>query len=538
MVSTIAIIFQIVYFVCCMHYFQWKGYYKSRYLKYLFKNKLIIILNLILIVQILLNLLKISNNLNIFNLILFILNILILFLFLIKKKKIKFIFTPRVFRLFVLNLITSIPFWFANKYLLFIFCLICPLWLMLVDTIDVYKYKLNNKLLNNAILKLESNKNLITIGITGSNGKTSVKEILNNLLSTKYQVITTQKNQNTTKGAIIAINNFLTPQTQIFICEMGARKVGDIKQICNLINPSKAIITSVSQQHLETFKTEQNVYLTKKELPNYIKDNYCTYNIDNTLVKQMYDEKVGEKSEVSISTKCKLHATNIHIANYITYFDIHYDNNVYPCHTKLLGEHNVTNILLALDLALHLKVDINQAIQTIINLSPTPHRLEYIKSHIDIIDDSYNCSIDSARQALKVLNQINKSKVVCTPGIIEGGKKQFDLNQNLSSMLSQVADIVIIVGKTNRKALVSKLNNFEMLYVTTNNLYSKITKSKQYIKVGEQNIKKINIANVLPSTKKRAYIVNTLHVAKQLFTKLLNKNHVLLLLNDLPDEYN
>ncbi len=538
MIIALCIVFQIVYFITCLHFFQWKGYYKFRYLKYLFKNKLIIISNLILFIQILLNIFKISNNLYIFNLILFIFNIFILFLFIIKPKKIKFIFTARILRLFVLNPVLTFPFWFSNICVLCVFLIATPLWLMLMDLLDLQKYILDNKHLNLAIQKLESHKNLIVIGITGSNGKTTVKEILYNMLATKYKVITTQKNQNTPKGAIIAINNLLTPETEMFICEMGARKVGDIKHICNLVNPTKAIITSVSLQHLETFKTEQNVYLTKKELPNYIGNNYCVYNLDNHLAKQMYDEKTGEKSGVSTKSKSSLYATNIKIINHQTYFDINYQNKIYPCHTKLLGEHNVTNILLALDMALHLGIDINSAIQSIINLKPTPHRLEYVKSHIDIIDDSYNCSIDSATQALKVLSQSTKLKVVCTPGIIEGGKKQFELNSKLSKMLNATADTLIIVGKTNRKSLVSQLDDFEVIYVQKKSLYRKLIKGKFSVKIGNQYAHQVNIDNIAKSTKKRAYIVNTLDMAKQIFAKILNNNHILLLLNDLPDEYN
>jgi UDP-N-acetylmuramoyl-tripeptide--D-alanyl-D-alanine ligase len=387
-----------------------------------------------------------------------------------------------------------------------------------------------------AIDKLEANKNLIVIGVTGSNGKTSVKEILYKLLSKNFDVITTQKNQNTPKGAVIAINNFLTPKTQIFICEMGARKVGDIKEICNLANPSKAIITSVAPRHLETFKNEQNIYLTKKELAVYIKNNYCVYNIDSKPVLDMFNEKSGEKGCISIKSKCKLYATNIHISNFATYFDINYNDNIYLCHTRLLGEHNVTNILLALNMALHLGIEINQAIQTIINLEPTPHRLEYIKSHIDIIDDSYNCSIDSANMALKVLSQIPKLKIVCTPGIIEGGKYQHDLNVRLSSMLNNVADIVIIVGKTNRKALIDKLRDFELIYISNNKPYNKLNKSTS-IKIDTISTPKIRITDLQPSTKKCAYIVDTLDMAKKIFTKILNNKHILLLLNDLPDEY-
>ncbi|MBQ7797570.1 MAG: hypothetical protein IJ371_00420, partial [Clostridia bacterium] len=164
------------------------------------------------------------------------------------------------------------------------------------------------------------------------------------------------------------------------------------------------------------------------------------------------------------------------------------------------------------------------------------HRLEYIKSHVDIIDDSYNCSIDSARMALKVLNQANKTKVVCTPGIIEGGKEQFNLNLQLSQMLNNSADILIIVGKTNRKALISQLRDFELIYVTHNPLIN-ISK-KQHVTIGNTIAKKVKLCNIIKTTKKCAYIVDTLNTAKKLFTKILSNQHILLLLNDLPDEYN
>lgn len=538
MTKPIICIFQFVYFIVCLHFFQWKGYYIERYIKTLLKFKLIIILNIILFIQLIFYIFNINLFLSTFaiNLTFFIINLTILISFLIKRKKIKFILTFRIFRLFLINLFFILFLCIFDIYLIYYFSILTPLTVPIVNLVDIYKYINDNKQLKLAIQKLENNKNLIVIGITGSNGKTSVKEILNKLLSTKYNVITTFKNQNTPKGAIIAINKYLTDETQIFICEMGARKRGDIRQICNLVNPTKGIVTSVAPQHIETFKNENNVYLTKKELPDYLEDNLCIYNLDNEKTLKMYNEKIGQKQGVSIKHTGNLHASNIHISNFTTYFDIHHNGNIYPCHTYLLGEHNVINILLALDLALNLGVEINQAIQTIINLEPTPHRLEYIKSHIDIIDDSYNCSIDSATMALKVLNQIPKLKAVCTPGIIEGGKQQFAINQQLSQMLNNVANIIIIVGKTNRNALISKLKDFELFYIISSS-YHKISNFK-YLKIGKINVQKISISQLQPPTKKSAYIVDTLNIAKQLFSKLLNNNYSLLVLNDLPDEYN
>lgn len=521
MIKVLITLCYILYLFVCLNFFQWKGYFTFRYLKYLFKNKQILIINILLFIQILLNLAKNYAKISIFviNLLFLIFYLINLALFLFKPKKIKFVFTARIFRILLLGLFTIPLLIFTKSFYGCLTLFLTPFILIILNFLDVYKYYLNNKNLHTAISKLESNKKLIVIGITGSNGKTSVKEILIQILEKKFNVISTPKNQNTPKGAINTINKFLNQDTQIFVCEMGARRRGDIKEICSIVNPSKGIVTSISPQHLETFKNEQNIYLAKKELPDYLNDNYCVFNFDNPLTLKMFNEKCGSKSSISINSNIGIYADNIKVINYETYFDIYYKNQAYPCHTKLLGNHNITNILLALDMSLHLGIDINSAIQTIINLSPLPHRLEYIKSHIDIIDDTYNCSISSANSALEFLSNIDKVKVVCTPGIVEGGKQQFTLNQQLSQKLNDIADIVIIVGKTNRKSLISKLTNFEL----------------NTIKLPIRCInKKFNCI----TQKKRAYIVDTLEIAKHIFSKILNNNHILLLLNDLPDEYN
>lgn len=522
MIKTLLILCNVLYFFVCLHFFQWKGYYIKRYLKYLLKNKRIIFINITAFIVILLNL---SLNLRktstfIINLIFLVFILIDFILFLFKSKKIKFIFTARIFRIILFELFIILWLFFYKNIYIAISLILTPFMLIGFNFFDLYRYYIDRKNLRTAISKLKANKNLIVVGITGSNGKTSVKQILVDILNKKFNVIYTQKNQNTTKGAIIAINKFLRQDTQIFICEMGAKKRGDIKEICKLVNPSRGIVTNVFPQHLETFKTEQNIYLTKKELPDFLGDKYCTFNLDNPLSFKMFEEKRTNRNGVSISSKNGIYVENIKVVNYETYFDICYQKKIYPCHTKLTGSHNITNILLALDMALHLGIDITCAIQTIIDLQPTPHRLQYIKSHIDIIDDTYNCSIASASAALEFLKNIDKIKVVCTPGIVEGGKLQFSLNQQLSNQLNLIADIAIIVGKTNRKALTSKLSNFDLIPIGLKNIDLNLTNSK------------------LNPNKKQAYIVDSLKIAKVIFSKILNKHHVLLLLNDLPDEYN
>ena len=197
--------------------------------------------------------------------------------------------------------------------------------------------------------------------------------------------------------------------------------------------------------------------------------------------------------------KNNIYASKIRIKNGKTLFKLHIDQNTFNCETQLLGKHNITNILLGLAISLELGVSIDKLLETISNFKPVPHRLQLIKTHINILDDSYNCSIDSAKQAIWVLNQFKGKKMIVTPGIIEGGKRQHELNFELGKLCS-FADFCIVVGNTNKKAILDGLKS--------------------------QNF---NDKNIIFS--------KSLDEAKRYFT-LLSNNDTLLLLNDLPDDYN
>ena len=113
--------------------------------------------------------------------------------------------------------------------------------------------------INDAKKILKSCPNLIVIGVTGSYGKTSVKNFLAKTLSSKYEVLVTPQNYNTTMGVVKTIRNHLKSTHQVFVCEMGATKPNDIKEICDIVHPKYGVITSIGPQHLESFKSIENV---------------------------------------------------------------------------------------------------------------------------------------------------------------------------------------------------------------------------------------------------------------------------------------
>ena len=143
-------------------------------------------------------------------------------------------------------------------------------------------HMINKKYINEAKKIINGMPNLIVIGVTGSYGKTSTKNFLYKLLSSKYNVLMTPKNYNTTLGVTMTIRNELKATHEIFICEMGATRVNDIKEICDIVKPKYGIITSVGPQHLESFKTIENVIKTKFELADSIpQEGLVLLNYDN-----------------------------------------------------------------------------------------------------------------------------------------------------------------------------------------------------------------------------------------------------------------
>lgn len=501
------------------HILQLKSYKTNEFLKWYISNKVYLFNLFFSMLSILFCLVINVANIFIKNVFISVIGILFYFVcvvaFINRKsasyQKVKFVKTPRMIRLFItyffLNIIICfiLNMWFKNIYFLFYAAIplnivINALLLCLAKIINEpiekmvnYYYILKSK------NKLSKMPELIKVGITGSAGKTSVKNILSHILSVKYKVFATPNSYNTPMGICRSINEQLPYDAEVFIAELGAKQKNDIKYLCEYLNVDFGIVTSVSKQHISTFKTMNNIFLTKKELPDFLTNKLCVFNIDDVCCEKMYVNKTGEKCGVSIKiASTDIYATDIKVDNFITKFVLHFEGKSYDVTTCLLGSHNVTNILLATALAIHFNIKVEDVIARIRTLKQVPHRLEYIKSNngINILDDSFNCSPISSENALNVLQSCMGKKVVCTPGIVEGGKEQHQINYALAKKISEVADEIIVVGDTNRYSL----------------------------------------SDGLDATKKIYYVKN-LKEAQFLFSKILVSNDTLLLLNDLPDDY-
>ena len=202
-----------------------------------------------------------------------------------KKAKKALVFTPRIKRLYAVALIVFILLLIllgsaaqnpadrlgmrgrAASVLILLFPLFLPLWIAMAGLLAWPVEKMISEMyFRDAQRILKERKDLIRIGITGSWGKTSVKFILGTLLEEKYHTLVTPASFNTPMGVTKVIRSRLEPGHRVFVAEMGARHVGDIKEMCRLVHPQIGILTSVGPQHLDTFKTVERVAKTKYEL--------------------------------------------------------------------------------------------------------------------------------------------------------------------------------------------------------------------------------------------------------------------------------
>ncbi|MBQ8161274.1 MAG: UDP-N-acetylmuramoyl-tripeptide--D-alanyl-D-alanine ligase [Clostridia bacterium] len=311
---------------------------------------------------------------------------------------------------------------------------------------------------------LKEREDIIRIGITGSYGKTSVKFILGTLLSEKYQTLVTPSSFNTPMGLTKVIRTQLHPAHQVFVAEMGARHVGDIRELCELVHPTIGILTSVGPQHLETFHTLERIRDTKYELMEAIPQNgACYFADDGDIVRGLYQKTEKQKTLTGLERNAdtKLWAEDIETGSFGSRFTLCRKQDSgnagierIPCETKMLGEHNIQNILLASAVALDLGLSMKQLQRGIARLRSVEHRLQLVdRGGIHVIDDAFNSNPQGAKLAMKVLSQFPQKRIVVTPGMVELGAKEEEENRKLGAVMAECCDAAILVGKKHTQPI-------------------------------------------------------------------------------------
>ncbi|MCL2555495.1 MAG: Mur ligase family protein [Firmicutes bacterium] len=423
-----------------------------------------------------------------------------------EKQKTRLVFTNRILRiisvlaiLYFLISFSLIYFLFDVSRIEFTIVSITPLLIpfvtilafLIMFPIDMLIGKIH---FNRARNKLKMAEDLIKIGISGSYGKTTTKNILAVLLSEKYKVLSSPKSFNTPMGLAKIINENNLHDFDVFLAEMGAKRVGETQQLCEFIKPKFGVVTKLGSQHLETFLTLDNAADTEFSLAKYIKE-LVVLNINDELVRQRIDS-IDKTKAVFLGEHANY--SNIEISEDGLKFDLNICGESVKISTKLLGRHVAEIFSQAALLAYKMGVGLEDIKRLAEKIEPVKHRLELIKtSNGVVLDDAYNSNPEGALNALEVLSCFDGIKVVVTPGFIELGDIENKENFKLGQHAAKIADYLIVI------------KNFQI--------------SKGAIDAGLEENKVIN--------------VDSLDKAMEELKKLALDKQAVLFINDLPDNY-
>lgn len=427
-----------------------------------------------------------------------------------KTVKKKLVYTPRVIRmcvtwtvLFTVGAVLIPVFMGINSLSLSLLCALQIITLFGVIIANVInkpiEMGINRHYINDAKRIINDLPNLTVVGLTGSYGKTSTKFYLEKLLSAKYNVLMTPESYNTTMGVVKVVRGQLNATYDIFLCEMGAKNVGEIKEICDIVKPKHGIITSIGPQHLETFKSIENIIKTKFELENALPDDgMIVLNYDNEYIRNNPCTKT--KITYGLNGGTDYYADDISVSENGTSFTVHHGDESKRFSTVLIGNNNVQNIVGAIAMAHSLGVSFDELFQPVRRLECVPHRLQIIKNKDSVIlDDAFNSNPTGAKAALDTLAVFDGFKILVSPGMIELGEKEYELNKSFGTQAAAVCDYVIAVGERQAVPIVDGLKSAdypsEKTYVAKD-LKDALAKARSIDSQGKKKI--ILLENDLP----------------------------------------
>ncbi len=354
------------------------------------------------------------------------------------------------------------------------------------------------------------------IGITGSYGKTSTKQILRTILAARFKALATPGSFNTPMGICRVINNDLLPEHEIFIVEMGAYMRGDIADLCRLARPDLSILTAVGPQHLERFGSIENVKRGKNEIMEALPDGAPgIYNGDNSYCRQLIGEmrkegriKVYSYSLDETNADAQVVAGDLQVTRQGLTFSVTYrgeqGDERATMRSQLLGKHNVSNILAAVTAALLCGMTLDEIARAVEQVEPVEHRLQLIQGAggVTVIDDAYNANPEGVKTALEVLAQFNDGKrVLVTPGMVELGPIEVEENYRFGQLAAASCDVAILVGRKRTEPIARGLRDAGF-------------------------------------PAQQLYVVGSLKEATEKMQSIVAPGAVVLFANDLPDTYN
>jgi UDP-N-acetylmuramoyl-tripeptide--D-alanyl-D-alanine ligase len=305
------------------------------------------------------------------------------------------------------------------------------------------------------------------IAVTGSYGKTSTKNHIRDLLSGVFEVVASPASWNNAAGLARTVNEYLTPATELLVAEMGTYGPGEIRAMCAWVKPEIGIITAIGPMHLERMKTLDTVTRAKSEILEGTR--VAVLNVDDDRLAQLAGQLPGP--EVIRCGTRRQPGLDLSLERALDSVTVRFRGEVLGAFEARPGVH-LGNVACALAAALAAGAPPAKLIGRLGELSVPAHRAAQgvSDSGLIVIDDTYNSNPSGARHALELLDAAvaePRRRAVITPGMVELGPGQDEENRSLAAAVAKAGAVLVVVGWTNRRALVAGARDGEVVTVAS-----------------------------------------------------------------------
>jgi len=293
------------------------------------------------------------------------------------------------------------------------------------------------------------------IGITGSVGKTSTKDIIASVMATKYNVLKTEGNYNNEIGLPLTILRL--KEQNALVLEMGMSAFGEISLLTQIAKPTTGVVTIIGSSHIGELGSRENILKAKLEILEGLNEKgSLIINNDNELLNAWNKQNTDKHKQITygIENESTLNAENIHIMENGSSFEINVNNKKYTVEVPVAGKHFIYNSLAAIAVGLENGIEMEKIIEGILNFSLTKRRMEIIKNKVNatIINDCYNASYESVKAALEYLSSLNSNRKIAVLGdVLELGEFSKQMHQNMGEeVINNNIDILVTVGNEGK----------------------------------------------------------------------------------------
>ncbi len=294
--------------------------------------------------------------------------------------------------------------------------------------------------------KINAMPTLKVIGIAGSYGKTTMKEVLSGVLSTKLKVAATPESVNTPVGIARWVLKNINPSVEVAVVEMGEHYKGDVEEVCAIAKPDIAVVTGINEAHLERMKSPESVIDTIFEIVSSSKPGALVLlNADDENVAGNFKQYIWPDHKVERYKTEDLRNSSFNSQTLQWEAEV---ENFGQIKISLLGSYALGDVSAAIKIAKSLGISNEEVKKGVEKIQPVEHRLQPIKSAGDIlvIDDAYNGNSTGVTEAIRALSRFyGRRKIYITPGLVETGSRAAEVHRQIGRELASTADLVILI---------------------------------------------------------------------------------------------